>query len=82
MRITVLYFAAVRDLVGTGEETLTLTSASPTIAELARVLAERHRELEGRLDAVRFARNETFAANDEPIADGDVVALIPPVSGG
>jgi molybdopterin converting factor small subunit len=31
---------------------------------------------------VRFARNEEFAQNADVLADGDVVALIPPVAGG
>jgi molybdopterin converting factor small subunit len=31
---------------------------------------------------IRFARNEEFARNDDALADGDVVALIPPVAGG
>jgi molybdopterin converting factor small subunit len=29
-----------------------------------------------------MARNETFARDDELLADGDVIALIPPVAGG
>jgi molybdopterin converting factor small subunit len=31
---------------------------------------------------VRFARNEEFVTNEERLAEGDVVAVIPPVSGG
>jgi len=77
--ITVLYFAAVRDLAGTDEEKLEFTG---TIAELGPVLEARHPALAGRLASVRFARNETFATNDERVEPGDVVALIPPVAGG
>ena len=82
MAITLLYFAAVRDLVGRDEERLTLPAGVATIADLAVFLAKHHPALARRLGAVRFARNETFAANDEVLADGDVVALIPPVAGG
>jgi len=82
MMIAVLYFAAVRDLVGTTEERVELPVGIATVADLARFLTARHPALEGRLGAVRFARNEAFAANDEPLAEGDVVALIPPVAGG
>ena len=39
-------------------------------------------QLAGRLGAVRFARNEEFATNDEVCVDGDIVAVIPPVAGG
>ena len=37
---------------------------------------------EGRLASVRFARNEEFAESRDAIAEGDVIALIPPVAGG
>ncbi len=82
MAITLLYFAAVRELVGRDEERMTLPAGVGTIADLAALLAKHHPALAGRLGAVRFARNETFATNDEVLADGDVVALIPPVAGG
>lgn len=82
MTVTLLFFAAVRDLVGKDEERLALPESVTTIAELASFLAEHYPPLAGRLGSVRFARNETFATNDEPIAEGDVIALIPPVAGG
>jgi molybdopterin converting factor subunit 1 len=79
--IRVLYFAQLRDRVRTGEETLELSSAM-NVAELARHLERVHPELSGRLAGVRLAVNESFAGPDERVADGDVVALIPPVAGG
>ena len=82
MTITLLYFAAIRDLVGRDEERLALPDDVRTIADLAAFLSKRYPALDGRLGSVRFARNETFAATDEAIADADVVALIPPVAGG
>ena len=82
MTITLLYFAAVRELVGTDEERLSLPPGVTTIATLAVFLTEHRPALSGRLGSVRFARNETFATNDEAIAEGDVIALIPPVAGG
>lgn len=78
--ITVLYFAAVRDLVGESEEQLTLEVRS--VRELAEHLVDRYPALAGRLGAVRFAKNEAFATMEDALADGDVVALIPPVAGG
>jgi len=38
--------------------------------------------LEGRLGGVRWARNEELVDLDTTIADGDVIAIIPPVAGG
>ncbi len=75
-----LYFAAVRDLVGQSEEKI--ATSARTIAELRAWLEKSRPALAGRLGTVRFARNEQFATDDEAIADGDVVALIPPVAGG
>lgn len=82
MIITVLYFAAVRDLVRASDERLELPAGIVTIAGLAEHLTARRPELAGRLGQVRFARNEEFCGPSEALADGDVIALIPPVAGG
>ena len=82
MTITALYFAAVRELVGKDEERLDLPPEVATVEALGVHLAKRHPELAGRLGYVRFARNEEFANAADALADGDVVALIPPVAGG
>lgn len=82
MKISVLYFAAVRDLVPTDEEQIDLPQDVRTIGDLASFLAKHHPSLEGRLGAVRFARNEVFATNEESLEPSDVIALIPPVAGG
>jgi molybdopterin converting factor subunit 1 len=80
--VTVLYFAAVRDLVGKDEEALELPPAVTTVDALAAHLAERHPALDGRLEYVRFARNEELARGTDAVVDGDTIALIPPVAGG
>ena len=80
--VRVLYFAAVRDLVGTAEEQLELPEGVASVAAFATHLQTLHPELHGRLGGVRIAVNETFASEADPIATGDVIALIPPVAGG
>ncbi len=82
MKVTILYFAAVRDLVGKDEEQITLPEGVATISALATHLPTLHPPLEGRLEYVRFARNEEFAQSGDRVAEGDVIALIPPVAGG
>jgi molybdopterin synthase sulfur carrier subunit len=82
VRVRVLYFAAVRDLVGRSEEALLLPDAVRTVGAFATWIGEEHAELRGRLGSVRIARNETFAPGDEALAEGDVLALLPPVAGG
>lgn len=80
--ITVLYFAAVRDLIGIDEERIELPSDVTTLRSFAAHLATRHPVLTGRLASCRIARNECFAAEDERLAAGDILAVIPPVAGG
>lgn len=80
IRLTLLYFAALRDLAGCAQEVVDAPAAS--VRELRAWLEDARPALRGRLGAVRFARNEVFSSDGEPLAAGDVVALIPPVSGG
>jgi molybdopterin converting factor subunit 1 len=80
--ITLLYFAAVRELAGRSEERLELPPSVTTLGELAAYLETRIPALAGRLASVRLAQNEEMADRSAPLADGDVIALIPPVAGG
>jgi molybdopterin converting factor subunit 1 len=80
--VTILYFAALRDLVGRSEEKLALPDDVASVAALALHLSRLHPQLADRLSHVRFARNEEFARPADSLVDGDVVALIPPVAGG
>jgi molybdopterin converting factor subunit 1 len=82
VRVTVLYFAVVRELVGREEERVELPASVKTAGQFADWLPTLRVELLGRMGSVRIARNEAFAANEEELADGDVLALIPPVAGG
>ncbi len=82
MSVRVLYFAGLRDALGLSEETIALPAGVATVGGLADHLAGRHRAYAERRAHVRIARNEAFASADEPVADGDVIALIPPVAGG
>ena len=82
VRVSVLYFAGLRDAVGVSDETLELPERVRTVGELRDHLATRHRGYAERRASVRVARNEAFALDGDPVEDGDVIALIPPVAGG
>jgi molybdopterin converting factor subunit 1 len=82
MNVRILYFAGARDVARVAEETCALPEGIATVRDFARFVGERHPELAPRMESVRIARNERFATMDERIADGDVLALIPPVAGG
>ena len=81
MRVRVRLFAIQRELAGTREVGLELL-AGATIADAWSGLVERYPALAPGRASVRFARNSVYASADEVLADGDEVAMIPPVSGG
>lgn len=80
--VTVLYFAAIRDLVGRSEDRLSLPTDVGDVGSFTRFIEVHVPALAGRLASVRIARNEQFAKDDDPVTDGDVLALVPPVAGG
>jgi molybdopterin converting factor subunit 1 len=82
MQVAVLYFAALRELMGMSEERYELPHSSLSVRAFSELLSANHPVLQGRLECVRFALNETFATPEELIQDGDTIALIPPVAGG
>jgi molybdopterin converting factor subunit 1 len=82
LKIHLLYFAALRDLAGKSQETIDVTADVRTVAALRAHLEREVPSLGGRLDAVRWAQNEVFVGMETAIADGDTIALIPPVAGG
>lgn len=74
----VLLFAHLRDAVG--QEFLEVEASGKSVAELKAELMEKY-DLP-RLETVMTAINEEFAPDSEVIRAGDVIAFIPPVSGG
>ncbi len=82
MDVTLLFFAAVRELVTDDELKVELPADVCTIQQLASWLEVRFPTLQGRMKSVRLARNEAFADPTELLEEGDTIALIPPVAGG
>lgn len=80
--VSVLYFAALRELAGKSDEQVGLPEAPCSVSALLAELEARHAALRGRLQAVRVAVNEEFVDVSAGLRGGEVVALIPPVSGG
>lgn len=79
--VTISYFAAARELCGTGQEQLEL--ASPiTGTELLRLLAARHARLAPLVHRMRIAINGELASEASAVRPGDEVAVLPPVAGG
>ncbi|MGZ8564219.1 MAG: molybdenum cofactor biosynthesis protein [Candidatus Limnocylindria bacterium] len=80
MRIVVRCFAQLRELA-TDRCELALADEA-TMADSWAALAERHPAIEPHRPYVRAARNGVYAAWDDLLADDDVIAFLPPVSGG
>jgi molybdopterin converting factor subunit 1 len=81
MRVTVQLFARLRELAGRSEWTCDVP-AGATIADVWRHVASSHPDLAGFGGSVSCARNEDFARMTATVHDGDVIAFLPPVSGG
>ncbi|HDR7793750.1 TPA: molybdopterin converting factor subunit 1 [Bacillus luti] len=77
--ITILLFANLREEVGS-ERLVILEKQEMTVQQLKEWLKESY-HLQS-LDTVMVAVNEEFVTNADTIKAGDVVAFIPPVSGG
>ena len=78
--VKVRLFAALREQAGTAEVT---DVAGHNVGELADALASRFGERFAAVAAVSsYVVNGERAARSTPVADGDEVAILPPVSGG
>jgi molybdopterin converting factor subunit 1 len=81
MRVDVLYFQVLRELAGTPGETLQVSDGA-TAGDVAAAAIALHPRLAPMRPSMLLAVNEEWARADRAVSDGDVVALMPPVSGG
>jgi molybdopterin synthase catalytic subunit len=80
MRVTARTFATLRELSVDRCDLALPDDATPDTAW--DVLAEQYPGITPHRPYVRVARNGAYVVWDEPLADGDVLAFLPPVSGG
>ncbi len=73
-------FASYREAAGVGRLVLELPPGARVRDAIAGIAKQHPLITEGR--KVVIAKNRDYVTSDEPLADGDEVALIPPVSGG
>ena len=79
--ITVMFFATLRDRVGTRSIQMQIPSGT-TVAGLRTMLSEKYVPLSGLVDHSLVSINQEYVFNDNEIPEGAEVALFPPVSGG
>lgn len=85
MKLTILYFASLRETLGIERESVEIPAEIVTIGALRNWLRQRggawaESLAEGR--AVRMALNRKLAGAESPLVDGAEVAFFPPVTGG
>lgn len=89
MKISVRYFASVREKLGAGES-LVLDAALDeplpcTVGELHSWLVKRspvHADALDESKGLRTAFNQTLCSDDQALSDGAEIAFFPPVTGG
>ncbi len=92
MRVVVLFFGVLKELLGGADESVELPEGA-AVGDLLRVLRERTSNnpkddttgirMEERLwESLAVAVNREYAAASVVLREGDEVALLPPVSGG
>ncbi len=85
MRLTILYFAWLRERAGTAEESVEPPATVATVADLIawlRARGPRHAAAFADTRVIRCAVNQDFADPATVLRDGDEVAFFPPVTGG
>jgi molybdopterin converting factor subunit 1 len=81
VKVTVKLFASFREAAGTAQSSVEI-APDTTIAQLWGELVEAHPRLRTLSGSAAFALNGRYTPGDTALGDGDVVAFLPPVSGG
>jgi molybdopterin converting factor small subunit len=79
MRFHIQYYAALREAVGLGEETV--QSAATTAADLYREIARNH-GITFDLSILTVALNDRVVPWTSPVHDGDTLVFLAPFAGG
>jgi molybdopterin converting factor subunit 1 len=81
MKVKVLFFASARELTGETEYSLELQDGATTNI-IPTLLLEIFPDLDIVRDKMSLAINQTYAREETTLKEGDVVAVLPPISGG
>jgi molybdopterin synthase catalytic subunit/molybdopterin converting factor small subunit len=81
MRIRIRYFAALREIVGLGEEPLVVPDES-RIGDVRHVLLTRYPQLQAVMERSLSAVNHRYVPIDTVLQENDELVFIPPTGGG
>jgi len=85
VKVKVLFFAGLREQLGTAAEEIELPGDVTTVAGLRNFLSDKNQSWKSALaetKAIRMAVNQDMAQPSARIKAGDEVAFFPPVTGG
>jgi molybdopterin converting factor subunit 1 len=81
VKVRLLFFAVLRDIAGSDERELALDEGT-TARDVWESLRRSHAKLADFTQPPMIAINESYAAPEAVLRDGDELAFIPPVAGG
>jgi molybdopterin converting factor subunit 1 len=79
MKVTVKFFASVREVIGARSQVVEIADEA-TVGDLWRTFVEKYPRLANM--GLAYAVNHEYSGPERILKDGDEVAFIPPVSGG
>src|SRR5579864_3310830 len=81
MRVRMLFFGVLREMVGKSTDLIDLPEGASVRDAIARYESQIPR-LKESLSSLALAVNQQYTGADTPLSENDEVALLPPVSGG
>jgi molybdopterin synthase catalytic subunit len=82
MSIKVIFFASAREITGTREITLDLTEQLSTSTDVLKHVCGLYPQLTPGINQISIAVNQVYIKSSTILKDRDIVAFLPPISGG
>ncbi|MEM7012703.1 MAG: MoaD/ThiS family protein [Verrucomicrobiota bacterium] len=82
MKLNVLFFSLLRDLVGAEQLTVEMPGEQSTVGDLLERLYQLHPKLRDWDSSILIAADLDYAGRDQELKPGQEIAIMPPVQGG
>ncbi|CAN5479625.1 MoaD/ThiS family protein [soil metagenome] len=81
MKIRMLYFSSLKKIAGCGAEEIEVGNGAK-VSDAIEAVYTHHPAMRPQDASLLIARNQQWCDRGEALADGDEIAMMPPVSGG